>query len=85
MQQLYTKIDTLREENFALKRELDQSKRNSESVKGELTLVKEQSASQLLTKSTIESKLRVLQIENETLKLQRADEERKIAMLEDRL
>ena len=44
MQQLYVKIDTLREENFALKRELDQSKRNSESVKSELTLVKEQSA-----------------------------------------
>jgi hypothetical protein len=38
-----------------------------------------------LTTGTIESKLRVVQIENETLKLQKADEERKCAMLEDRL
>ena len=46
---------------------------------------KEQAATQLLSAGSTESKLRVATIEIETLRLQKADEERKVVLLEEKV
>lgn len=85
MHKLQTKIDTIQCENASLKQELEFLRQKQEDAKNELVRAKEQAAIESANSGTAESKLRVAMIEIETLKLQKQDEERKVASLEERV